>query len=79
MIGSLSFLPAFLFDWGYRLIAKNRHRFFLSRMRDPVSDAKGPLFELAVNAPRSNLEIGLKGHNITVQPDMKRDVIDLKK
>jgi predicted DCC family thiol-disulfide oxidoreductase YuxK len=28
LIGSLSFLPSYLFDWGYRLVAKNRHRFF---------------------------------------------------
>ena len=28
LIGALSFLPSFLFDWGYRLVAKNRHRFF---------------------------------------------------
>ena len=26
--GSLSWLPAWLYDWGYRLIAKNRHRLF---------------------------------------------------
>lgn len=28
LIGWLSFLPAFLFDWGYRLVARNRHRLF---------------------------------------------------
>lgn len=27
-IGWLSFLPGFLFDWAYRLVASNRHRFF---------------------------------------------------
>jgi predicted DCC family thiol-disulfide oxidoreductase YuxK len=28
LIGWLSFLPGFLFNWGYRLVARNRHRFF---------------------------------------------------
>lgn len=28
LIGWLSFLPAFFFDWAYRLVAKNRHRLF---------------------------------------------------
>lgn len=27
-IGLLFFLPSFLFNWMYRLVAKNRHRFF---------------------------------------------------
>ncbi len=27
-VGWLSFLPAFLFNWAYRLVARNRHRFF---------------------------------------------------
>ncbi len=27
-IGWLSFLPGWMFDWAYRLVAKNRHRFF---------------------------------------------------
>lgn len=26
--GAVSFLPVFLYDWGYRLVAKNRHRLF---------------------------------------------------
>lgn len=26
--GCVSFLPAWLYDWKYRLIARNRHRFF---------------------------------------------------
>lgn len=26
--GAISFLPSFLYDWGYRLVARNRHRFF---------------------------------------------------
>lgn len=26
--GSISFLPALLYDWGYRLVAKNRHLLF---------------------------------------------------
>lgn len=26
--GAISWLPSFLYDWGYRLIAKNRHRLF---------------------------------------------------
>jgi len=29
--GIISFLPSFLYDWGYRLIAKNRHKFFKTR------------------------------------------------
>lgn len=28
LLGWLFFLPAFLFDWGYRLVARNRHRLF---------------------------------------------------
>ncbi len=28
LIGWLSFLPSFLFDWIYRIVAKNRHRLF---------------------------------------------------
>jgi len=28
LIGWLSFLPSWMFDWIYRLIASNRHRFF---------------------------------------------------
>ncbi|MBA3721014.1 MAG: DUF393 domain-containing protein [Parachlamydiaceae bacterium] len=28
IIGCLSFLPSFLFDWGYRLVARNRHHLF---------------------------------------------------
>jgi predicted DCC family thiol-disulfide oxidoreductase YuxK len=28
ILGSLSFLPAIIYDWAYRLIAKNRHRLF---------------------------------------------------
>jgi predicted DCC family thiol-disulfide oxidoreductase YuxK len=28
LIGWLSFLPSFLFNWAYRLVARNRHRFF---------------------------------------------------
>jgi predicted DCC family thiol-disulfide oxidoreductase YuxK len=31
LLGSLSFMPAFLYDWGYRLVAKNRHRLFSQR------------------------------------------------
>jgi predicted DCC family thiol-disulfide oxidoreductase YuxK len=26
--GLISFLPGFLYNWAYRLVAKNRHRFF---------------------------------------------------
>ncbi|HEV8051640.1 MAG TPA: DUF393 domain-containing protein [Parachlamydiaceae bacterium] len=26
--GLISWLPSFLYDWGYRLVAKNRHRIF---------------------------------------------------
>jgi predicted DCC family thiol-disulfide oxidoreductase YuxK len=28
LIGWLSFLPSVLFDWAYRLVARNRHRWF---------------------------------------------------
>lgn len=28
LVGWLSFLPSFLFDWAYRLVARNRHRLF---------------------------------------------------
>jgi predicted DCC family thiol-disulfide oxidoreductase YuxK len=28
LIGWMCFLPPFLYNWGYRLVAKNRHRFF---------------------------------------------------
>lgn len=28
LIGWVSFLPPFLYDWAYRLVARNRHRFF---------------------------------------------------
>jgi len=37
-IGWLSFLPAWLYDWGYRVVAKNRHRFFskdVCKLPDP--------------------------------------------
>jgi predicted DCC family thiol-disulfide oxidoreductase YuxK len=30
LIGWISFLPSFLYDWGYRLVARNRHLFFKS-------------------------------------------------
>lgn len=30
LLGLISFLPSFLYDWGYRLVARNRHRFFQS-------------------------------------------------
>ena len=28
MLGWISFLPPCLYNWGYRIVAKNRHRFF---------------------------------------------------
>lgn len=28
LLGVMNFLPASLYDWGYRLVAKNRHRIF---------------------------------------------------
>ena len=28
LLGWISFLPAVLYDWGYRIVARNRHRFF---------------------------------------------------
>jgi predicted DCC family thiol-disulfide oxidoreductase YuxK len=31
LIGWLGFLPGWLFDWGYRLVARNRHRWFSQR------------------------------------------------
>ncbi|MBA2367952.1 MAG: DUF393 domain-containing protein [Candidatus Protochlamydia sp.] len=41
IIGTLSFLPSFLFDWGYRLVAKNRHRFFpITQCVIPRADQK---------------------------------------
>lgn len=30
LLGWLSFLPGFLFDWAYRIVARHRHRFFSS-------------------------------------------------
>lgn len=30
LLGWLSFMPGFLIDWGYRLVARNRHRLFSS-------------------------------------------------
>ena len=37
LIGLLSFLPSFIYDWIYRLIAKNRHRFFPQKCIIPES------------------------------------------
>lgn len=31
LVGWLSFLPSVFFDWAYRLVAQNRHRFFSQR------------------------------------------------
>lgn len=28
LLGWVSFLPSFLYDWGYRIVARNRHRIF---------------------------------------------------
>jgi predicted DCC family thiol-disulfide oxidoreductase YuxK len=28
LIGWINFLPSFLYDWAYRIVAKNRHRIF---------------------------------------------------
>lgn len=28
LMGLYSFLPSYLYDWGYRFVAQNRHRFF---------------------------------------------------
>lgn len=40
--GMLSFLPGFLFDWAYRLVAKNRARFVKSdRCFIPENNQKG--------------------------------------
>lgn len=30
LLGWISFLPPFLYNWGYRIVARNRHRFFSS-------------------------------------------------
>ena len=38
LLGVVSFLPAWLYDWAYRLVARNRHRLFSvdsCRMPDP--------------------------------------------
>lgn len=42
--GAISFLPAFLYDWGYRLIAKNRHRIFPETCTLPKSEYKDRFF-----------------------------------
>lgn len=39
LLGWISFLPPFLYDWGYRLVARNRHR-FLSKEVCPLPDPK---------------------------------------
>ncbi|CUI17102.1 Conserved hypothetical membrane protein [Candidatus Protochlamydia naegleriophila] len=31
LVGCLSFLPSVFFDWAYRLVAQNRHRFFSAK------------------------------------------------
>ena len=31
--GAVSFLPSFLYDWGYRLVARNRGKLFTSQCR----------------------------------------------
>lgn len=28
LLGWISFLPSFLYDWGYRIVARNRHKIF---------------------------------------------------
>ena len=38
--GAVSFLPSFLYDWGYRLIAKNRHKLFSNSCHIPTDDEK---------------------------------------
>lgn len=41
--GLLSFLPGFLFNWAYRLVAKNRHRLFSKEvciLPDPAQRAR---------------------------------------
>ncbi|NGX61559.1 MAG: hypothetical protein K940chlam9_01046 [Chlamydiae bacterium] len=37
-LGLLSFLPGLLFDWGYRLIAKNRFKLFSKKLPLPPHD-----------------------------------------
>lgn len=39
LLGWLNFLPAFLFDWAYRLVAHYRHQLF-SKITCPVPDEK---------------------------------------
>lgn len=40
LIGWLSFLPAVLFNWAYRLVARNRHRLFPQSCTIPSPDQK---------------------------------------
>lgn len=40
LIGWLNFLPSFLFDWGYRLVARNRYRLFGQACLVPRADQK---------------------------------------
>ena len=40
LLGSLSFLPSYPFDAGYKLVARNRHRFFDNACVVPNADNK---------------------------------------
>lgn len=40
LLGWISFLPPFLYNWGYRLVARNRHRLFdkdVCQLPDPTA------------------------------------------
>ncbi len=41
LMGWLSFLPSFLFDWGYRLVARYRYRLFGQQCFIPSKDQEG--------------------------------------
>lgn len=40
LVGWISFLPAFLYDWGYRFIARNRHKLFKQACFLPTPEQK---------------------------------------
>lgn len=44
-IGWISFLPSFLYDWGYRFIARNRKYFFRDSCQLPPQDSKERFLE----------------------------------
>jgi len=40
ILGLLSFLPSILYDWGYRLVARNRHKLFATKCMVPSQQNK---------------------------------------